>query len=103
MRPTSLHPWDPGALLRRRDALRVLAACLAEWCLPRRIFAQREPTKPDRRVIVVTAAKTASKATLAKTCFISPEQGFRRCLGSRPKARAPNQALPNFCRSLNLP
>src|SRR5438128_9561380 len=28
------------------------------------------------------AAKTASKATLAKTCFISPEQGFRRCLGS---------------------
>src|SRR5438128_12629095 len=29
------------------------------------------------------AAKTASKATLAKTCFISPEQGFRRCL-ARP-------------------
>src|SRR5438128_12560444 len=27
------------------------------------------------------AAKTASKAALAKTCFISPEQGFRRCLG----------------------
>src|SRR5437762_2572324 len=56
MRPASVHPWDPGALLRRRDALRVLAACLAEWCLPRRIFAQRVPTsrKPDRRVIVVT-------------------------------------------------
>src|SRR5947208_12412462 len=27
------------------------------------------------------AAKTASKAAEAKTCFISPEQGFRRCLG----------------------
>src|SRR5216683_1232558 len=26
------------------------------------------------------AAKTASKASEAKTCFISPEHGFRRCL-----------------------
>src|SRR6266542_2675032 len=26
------------------------------------------------------AAKTASKASLAKTCSISPEHGFRRCL-----------------------
>jgi hypothetical protein len=42
--------------VRRRDALRVLAACMADWWLPRHLFAQR-PTaarKRDRRVIVVT-------------------------------------------------
>jgi hypothetical protein len=46
----------PGALLRRRDALRLLAACLADWCLPHRLLAQRVPTvrKPERRVIIVT-------------------------------------------------
>jgi hypothetical protein len=47
---------DPGALLRRRDVLRVLTACLADWWLPRRLFAQRGPAsrKPERRVIIVT-------------------------------------------------
>src|SRR6266545_4307721 len=42
--------------LHRRDALRVLAACLADWCLPHRLLAQRVPTvrKPERRVIIVT-------------------------------------------------
>lgn len=40
----------------RRDALRVLAACMADWFLPRRLFAQpgARPRRPDRRVIVVT-------------------------------------------------
>src|SRR5262245_812736 len=33
----------------------MLAACMADWWLPRRVLAQRrEPRKPDRRVIVVT-------------------------------------------------
>lgn len=42
--------------IRRRDALRVLAACMADFWLPRRAFAKLAPRarKPDRRVIVVT-------------------------------------------------
>ncbi|HXI30988.1 MAG TPA: hypothetical protein VNG89_21275 [Vicinamibacterales bacterium] len=42
--------------VRRRDALRVLAACMADWWLPRQLFAQRPPSarRRDRRVIVVT-------------------------------------------------
>ena len=43
--------------LRRRDALRVLAACMADWWLPRRA-ARAAPrarsARPERRVIVVT-------------------------------------------------
>jgi hypothetical protein len=40
---------------KRRDALKLVAALMAEWCLPRRLFAQRaSATKPDRKVIVVT-------------------------------------------------
>src|SRR5262245_58324471 len=41
---------------RRRDALRIMAACMADWCLPRNLFAQRGPAsrKPERRAIVVT-------------------------------------------------
>jgi hypothetical protein len=56
MARSSTRPWDPGPVLRRRDALRVLAACLADWCLPRWVFAQKAPAsrKPERRVIVVT-------------------------------------------------
>jgi hypothetical protein len=35
--------------------LRLLAACMADWWLPRRAFAQhRRAVKPERRVIVVT-------------------------------------------------
>ena len=46
----------PGMALKRREALRLMAACMADWCLPRRLFAQRAPDsrKPERRVIVVT-------------------------------------------------
>ena len=46
----------PSVLVGRRDALRVLAACMADWWLPRRLFAQKplRGKKPDRRVIVVT-------------------------------------------------
>ena len=42
--------------LPRRDALRILAACMADWWLPRSVYAQklRAPKKPERRVIVVT-------------------------------------------------
>src|SRR5207248_3094182 len=43
--------------LRRREALRILAACMADWWLPRRALAlsqQRSSSKPERRVIVVT-------------------------------------------------
>jgi hypothetical protein len=42
--------------LPRRDALRILAACMADWWLPRGVYAQklRAPKKPERRVIVVT-------------------------------------------------
>jgi hypothetical protein len=45
--------------LRRRDALRIMAACMADWWLPRNLFAQRSldlrgPRKPERRAIVVT-------------------------------------------------
>jgi hypothetical protein len=45
-----------GHTIRRRDALRVLAACMADFWLPRRAFAKAAPRarKPDRRVIVVT-------------------------------------------------
>ena len=51
----SIERAFPG-VLRRREALRVMAACLADWWLPRRVFAQPAPRskKPDRRVIVVT-------------------------------------------------
>ena len=42
--------------LRRRDVLRAMAACMADWWLPRQLFAQRVSAarKPERRVIVVT-------------------------------------------------
>ena len=47
---------DPGMALRRREALRLMAACMADWWLPRRVFAQKtsDSRKPERRVIVVT-------------------------------------------------
>jgi hypothetical protein len=47
---------DPGPALKRRDALKFLAACLADFWLPRRVLAQRatRSRKPERRVIVVT-------------------------------------------------
>src|SRR5437867_13154669 len=47
---------DPAMALQRRDALRIMAACMADWWLPRRLFGQRtaESKKPGRRVIVVT-------------------------------------------------
>jgi hypothetical protein len=50
------RPFNPAQALGRRDVLRALAVCLADFWLPRRVFAQRTPryTKPDRRVIVVT-------------------------------------------------
>ena len=50
------RPFNPAHALGRRDVLRALAACLADFWLPRRVFAQRAPRykKPDRRVIVVT-------------------------------------------------
>ena len=56
MRPLDTRLCDPGMALRRRDALRLMAAAIADWWLPRRLFAQRtsEPRKPERRVIVVT-------------------------------------------------
>src|SRR4029450_8691414 len=39
----------------RRNVLRLIAACMADWWLPRRGLAQRrEPRKPDPRGIVVT-------------------------------------------------
>jgi hypothetical protein len=39
----------------RRDVLRVLAAVLADWWLPRRVFAQRSRSrKPERAVMVIT-------------------------------------------------
>ena len=46
----------PALTLRRRDALRILAACMADWWLPRHLFAQKAPVprKRERRVIVVT-------------------------------------------------
>jgi len=42
--------------LQRRDALRIMAACMADWWLPRHLLAQRISArkKPERRVIVVT-------------------------------------------------
>jgi hypothetical protein len=47
---------DPSVVLRRRDLLGMMAACMADWWLPRRLFAERIPAvrKPERRVIVVT-------------------------------------------------
>src|SRR5262245_3836154 len=46
---------------RRRDALRVMAACMADWWLPRSLFAEKAQKtqkttsrKPERRAIVVT-------------------------------------------------
>src|SRR5262247_4732544 len=40
---------------QRRDALRIMAACMADWWLPHHLFAERAPSKkPERRVIVVT-------------------------------------------------
>ena len=57
---------NPLGAVRRRDALKVLAAIMAEWWLPRRLFAQRpapssplsarpdRPARTDRKVIVVT-------------------------------------------------
>jgi len=47
--------FAPATALGRRDVLRALAACVADWWLPRSMFAQtRRVSKPDRRDIVVT-------------------------------------------------
>src|ERR671925_1979990 len=49
--------WDSSLALRRRDTLKLLAACMADWFLPRRLFAHNgrgATRKPERRVIVVT-------------------------------------------------
>jgi hypothetical protein len=45
-----------GHAVRRRDVMRLMAACMADWWLPRRAPAQQisRPRKPERRVIVVT-------------------------------------------------
>ena len=56
----ALRDATPLSAVRRRDALKLIAAVMAEWWLPRRLFAQRpaaapdRPGKPDRKVIVVT-------------------------------------------------
>src|SRR6187399_2551581 len=51
---TTLAYFQAGA--NRRDMLRLLAACMADWWLPRRVLAQRRraAARPERRVIVVT-------------------------------------------------
>src|SRR5260370_18796778 len=56
MRGIDMRSRNPGMALRRRDAVRMLAACMAAWWLPRRVSAQRtsDARKPDRRAIVVT-------------------------------------------------
>jgi hypothetical protein len=56
MRRVDTRVGTPELALRRRDALRIMAACMADWWLPRRVCAQRtsDPRKPERRVIVVT-------------------------------------------------
>jgi len=52
----SMSGWNPGAALGRRDVLGALAACMADWWLPRRLFAlgAQRSRRPERRVIVVT-------------------------------------------------
>ena len=56
----ALRDATPLSAVRRRDALKLIAAVMAEWWLPRRLFAQRPAAapdrsgKPDRKVIVVT-------------------------------------------------
>src|SRR5690242_17296775 len=53
----SLRDANPLAAVRRRDALKVLAAVMADWWLPRRLFAQGRAAaaaRPERKVIVVT-------------------------------------------------
>ena len=56
----TLREATPLSAVRRRDALKLIAAVMAEWWLPRRLFAQRPAAspdrsgKPDRKVIVVT-------------------------------------------------
>ena len=47
---------DPKTMWHRRDVLRALAVCMADWWLPRKVAAQRvgRVRKPERRVIVVT-------------------------------------------------
>src|SRR5260370_39232388 len=56
MRGIGMRVRNPGMAVQRRDALRLLAACMADWWLPRRVCAQRtsEARKPERRAIVVT-------------------------------------------------
>jgi hypothetical protein len=56
MHRVSPRTLDPSVALRRRDLLGMMAACMADWWLPRRLFAERIPAvrKPERRVIVVT-------------------------------------------------
>jgi hypothetical protein len=57
----SLRAAAPLDAVRRRDALKVLAALMADWWLPRRLFAssllgaqRAAAARPDRKVIVVT-------------------------------------------------
>src|SRR5712691_11906548 len=51
----------------------------------------REPSLLGSRC---AAAKTASKASRAKTCFISPEHGFRRCLGETEECTSRTSTFP---------
>jgi hypothetical protein len=54
--PDKVFVERPDMTWRRREALRVMAACMADWWLPRTLFAQRVAAagKPERRAIVVT-------------------------------------------------
>lgn len=69
-----LEAFNPATVLGRRDVLRALAACLADWWLPRRVFAQSSPKfkKPDRRVC----------ATMAHWLGVRPPDGSGRAIPS---------------------
>src|SRR5690349_1022387 len=56
MQPFATQLSGFGTALRRREALRILTAVLADWWLPRRALAQkpRRPARPERAVILIT-------------------------------------------------
>src|SRR5712692_1518457 len=71
----------PGGMQRRSNADGVAARLVTKLRLKPPSNGERSLRESSLLGGRCAPAKTASKASEAKTCFISPEHGFRRCLG----------------------
>ena len=97
MHPVSPRTLDPSAALRRRDPLRMMAACMADWWLPRHLFAQRisapEETRAPRDCRDVRRRRPLRGHAGSRGMGQHPAPGVgARAAGTRLSGRAPRRA-----------